>query len=377
MNAVAYYLLRLWIKTGLYLYYGKIKTVGIANIPKTGPVLFLPNHQGALMDVLLLVTHCRRKPFFLTRSDVFTNERLTGFFTFLRMLPVYRIRDGRGNLNKNQAVFNQCGHLFHNGEALVVFPEANHNLRRRVRPLSKGFTRIVFNALETNPGSDITLVPVGLNYNKNTGFPDRVSLYFGKSLNVKVLNHPSNQRTAAVQLKNLVSDRLKSLTTHIANENGYQETIDRLHTVGVDFLNPVETNAKLKAWEAEVNRKSDGQNHALTVQNINRGRKAKIGIGKNGSPLQSLFHNVLRTLFTVFNLPIIAFWRIFIKPKVWEREFTSTLRFGFALIAYPLYYLFVFMAVTAKFNALIAFLVLTILFVLNLVFVRLYDVRRP
>ncbi|HZJ21288.1 MAG TPA: 1-acyl-sn-glycerol-3-phosphate acyltransferase, partial [Pricia sp.] len=71
MKNLGYRLLKLWIKAGLYLYYGKIKISGLENVPRNEPVLFLPNHQGALMDVLLIVTDCHRKPFFLTRSDVF------------------------------------------------------------------------------------------------------------------------------------------------------------------------------------------------------------------------------------------------------------------------------------------------------------------
>ena len=60
------------------------------------------------------------------------------------MLPVYRIRDGWGNLNKNTAIFSKSALLLSEDEAVVVFPEGNHNLRRTVSPLSKGFTRVVF-----------------------------------------------------------------------------------------------------------------------------------------------------------------------------------------------------------------------------------------
>ncbi|MDO1499424.1 1-acyl-sn-glycerol-3-phosphate acyltransferase [Winogradskyella maritima] len=124
---------------------------GLENVPKTGAVLFLPNHQKALIDVLLIVTDCHRKPYFLTRSDVFNKQVLRRFFAFSTNDSDIQMRDGRNQLKNNEAVFKKCTELFENEEAIVLFPEANHNLRRRVRNLSKGFTRIVIPFIKAEP----------------------------------------------------------------------------------------------------------------------------------------------------------------------------------------------------------------------------------
>ena len=91
------------------------------------------------------------------------------------MIPIYRIRDGRESLKNNQAVFDLCSDLLQQKEAILMFPEANHNLKRRVRPLSKGFTRILFNTLLQAPETDIQIVPVGINYKDAVRFPDQVA----------------------------------------------------------------------------------------------------------------------------------------------------------------------------------------------------------
>lgn len=345
MKDIGYSLLRLWIKTGLHLYYGRIKILGLKNIPKNKPVLFLPNHQGALMDVLLIGTDCNRKPYFLARSDVFKGPTLKKFFDFLRMLPIYRIRDGRGSLKKNKAVFDQCAELFRYNNALVMFPEANHNLMRRVRPLSKGFARIIFNALERMPESEIHIVPVGMNYRSNKSFPDKVVIHYGQPIAVKGTCAENGNQYAINSLKDAVSDSLKTLTTHIEDEESYDATIQKLDALHVDYLNPAETNAAIKNG------------------NTFQGKKKR-------SLFSKIFQTFFKGIFTVLNFPIIAVWRSWIKPKVWEPEFTATLRFGFAMVMFPIYYLILFSFIAAIWNAAVGFTVIVGLFLFNWGYVR-------
>ena len=65
---------------------------------------------------------------------------------------------------------------------MVIFPEGSHNLARRVRTLSKGFTRIVFDTLEKYPDINLQLVPIGVNYKNAKAWPDEAAIYFGDPL---------------------------------------------------------------------------------------------------------------------------------------------------------------------------------------------------
>ncbi|MUH36709.1 glycerol acyltransferase [Zobellia amurskyensis] len=345
MKNIGYRLLKTWIKIGLHLYYGKIQVSGLENVPKNKPVLFLPNHQSALLDVLLIAVNCNRKPFFLTRSDVFTKPTLKKFFAYLRMIPIYRIRDGREALKNNQAVFDQCAEIFGNDHAIVMFPEANHNIKRRVRPLSKGFTRILFNAVERLPDTDIHIVPVGLNYKSNSGFPDRVAIYYDESILVNTMYDANDVQDSVNRVKGMVSDRLKQLTAHIEDEKQYDSISGQLNTLDVDFLNPFETNRIIGTLDA-----------SKSVAPVTR---------KNG-----IFGVVANILFTILNFPILLIWRKWARPKVWEPEFMGTLRFGFALLAYPLYYLLVFTLVALISNGLVGLMTILFIFFYNWLYVR-------
>lgn len=345
MRNLGYNLVKWWIKAGLHLYYGKIKIVGLENVPKNKPVLFLPNHQSALIDVLLIAVDCNRKPYFLTRSDIFKGGFLNSVFKFFQMIPIYRIRDGRESLKNNQAVFDTCADLLEENQAILMFPEANHNVQRRIRPLSKGFTRILFNALERNPELDIQIVPIGINYRNSISFPDKVALYFDKPILVNVMYESEDVKASVDFVKETVSGRMKKLTTHIPDETTYENTSRQLEALQVDYLNPSEVNeivAVLKAGE-------EGPE-----------------IDKNDHFLSTLF----RALFMILNFPVVLLWKILLKPQVWEPEFTGTLRFGFSLLIYPVYYLFLFAILAWMFTPLIASVSVLGLFLFNWAYVR-------
>ncbi|MEO1012137.1 MAG: lysophospholipid acyltransferase family protein [Bacteroidota bacterium] len=346
MGNMGYRLIKIWIKCGLILYFSRIKIYGLEHVPKDKPVLFLPNHQNALLDVLLIAVDCNRKPYFLTRSDVFKKPLLKRFFKFLRMIPIYRIRDGRESLKNNQAVFKECAHLLGKNEAILMFPEANHNLKRRVRPLSKGFTRILFAALEHNTDLDIRLVPVGLNYQHAEGFPDRTAIFFGKDIPVRPLYDPGNLGTTADSLKQEVSRSLKCLTTHVENEDDYNKIIGILDKSNTDYLSPQKVNLQIKQMK-ELSKFS----------------------GKGEKPLDK--PSPLYPIFLLLNLPVVLLWRWVLRPRVWEPEFTATLRFALALLVYPLYYVVLLGILASIFGAAIAVVSILGIFLFNLLYVRL------
>lgn len=338
--------MKLYIRVCLYLYHGKIETSGLSNVPKDKPVVFLPNHQNALIDVLLIAVDCNRKPYFLTRSDVFRNKTLNMIFDFFGMIPIYRIRDGRESLKNNQAVFDQCAELLKKKEALVLFPEGNHNLKRRIRPLSKGFTRILFNTLEQHRDLDVRLVPVGLNYKNAECFPDSVAIHYGNKIAVQDLYEVEDLKSTTERIKEAVSSELKTLTTHIEDEERYTEIVQYLDALNVNYLNPKDVNDAIKN---------------MGIQDI----KTR-GISK-----KKMVSRLLKGVFIVLNFPVILLWRAVFKSKVWETEFMGTLRFAYSLIIYPIFYVLLFIAIASFWNIPMGLIIVMVLFLFNWMYVKL------
>ena len=213
---------RLYLKIGLFFYFKKITVVNADKVPKDGAVLLLSNHQNALLDALLIATNSGRFSYFLTRASVFNNKLISKILRSLLMIPVYRIRDGWGNLTKNNSVFSSTAKLLSKQKAIVIFPEGSHNLKRTVRPLSKGFARIIFETLDDFPDTKITLVPVGVNFVHAERFADSTLLNFGNAIVVD-----ANSTKSASELKETIFKELCQLTIHI-NSDDYDETLKKL-----------------------------------------------------------------------------------------------------------------------------------------------------
>ena len=317
MKTIWLHIVRFYIRFGLNCYYRQFKVYNTQHIPQDKPVLFLPNHQNALIDPLLIATKSGRFLYFLTRASVFKKPMVSKFLHGLQMLPVYRIRDGWSNLNNNKSIFETCANLLKSNQAIVVFPEGSHHINRTVRPLSKGFTRIVFEALDTYPNTDLQLIPVGINFRKSEDFEDSTTVFFGEPIAAQ--NYKDLERhEAIVNLKKDVQRAIAELTTDIPAES-YSRTLKRLEEHHVDFLDPQSVNQCIRS------------NFANCV--------------KKPKPRRSLLRPIFRgVLMFCFIVPFIV-WRTFVKPKIKEIEFMATFRFAIYITLFPIWFFCLILAI--------------------------------
>lgn len=313
LNTIWLHSVRAYIRLGLFFYFKKIHVVNSGFLPKDKPVLLLANHQNALLDALLLASNNPRFSYYLTRASAFNSMIVSRILKSLRMLPVYRMRDGIQTISRNHDVFKICSKLLNNKQSIVIFPEGNHNLKRTVRPLSKGFTRLVFDALETNPDLELQLVPVGFNYQNATQFVDEVSIHFGNPINAQDFIG-LDKNVATITLKEAVHQGISELTTHISGDH-YEDTLSTLENLDVNFLNPKAVN----------------RCHLNNFQNCDIRKR------RSFPKLKSLLK-----VFLMINLwlPYII-WKQMIQPHIKEQEFVSTYRFTAAVTLVPIYLIIV------------------------------------
>ena len=184
-----YQLGRYWINFSFKrIFYRRFEVRGREKLGKNNPLLIASNHQNALMDALVYVTTLRQQPAFVSRADVFSNRLIKTFLTFINMMPVWRIRDGFRSVTNNEQTFNQSTELLARGGALVIFPEGNHDDKRRIRPYKKGLARIAFAAEEASDWKlGLKVVPAGLDYSNYENVRSRLSVGFGDPILVSEL----------------------------------------------------------------------------------------------------------------------------------------------------------------------------------------------
>lgn len=237
LKKIWYQSVKLFLKISLHLYAQKIIIKGRENIPKKGAVLFAVNHPNALMDPLFVTTFNPRENHFLVRADVFKKPLIRKFLSSLNLMPIFRIRDGIKQLSNNDEVFEKCFEILKKQQTLIIFPQGGHSRMRTIQPLSKGFTRIVFGALERFPELEISVIPVGITYQNSSVYPSKVCVQFGELIDAKAIYDSTIPAKAIVLLKEKVSTQLQKLTVHIPNDEHYTTTLTKLNNANVDFTN--------------------------------------------------------------------------------------------------------------------------------------------
>jgi 1-acyl-sn-glycerol-3-phosphate acyltransferase len=157
-----YLFLKYTMRLVLPVYYRKISLEGIKNIPPTGPVLLACSHPNSFLDAILIGTYSPRPLHFLTRSDVFNARWKQWILSKMNMVPIYRMRDGLENLDKNQETFEKCREVLRANGTILIFSEGLCIQEMRLRPLKKGTARIAMDFAQS--GGTISIVAVGLNY---------------------------------------------------------------------------------------------------------------------------------------------------------------------------------------------------------------------
>lgn len=336
MKLIWYHIIKIYIRTGLFFYFKQITVFGTENIPKKGAVLFVSNHKNALIDPLLIATSTIRNIHFLTRASAFKIKLVKWILSTVNMLPIYRLRDGKETLVKNNEIFNTCYNVLGKKRSLLIFPEGTHDIRRWVRPLSKGFTRITFGALDHNTDLELKIVPIGLNYSKADKFAESVSIFYGEPIHVNPYWNKDDMNTSTAALKKIVSEKMKEVTTHIEDQENYEVIIQKLGNI--DYLNPKKVNSRIHEFNTNESQitKNKFQTSLHSIE-------------------PSFLWKLLKIIVSLNSIIPLVIYKV-IEPKIQEVEFVSTTKFVIGITAFPLFYTLQSLVINFSFGIQIALL---------------------
>lgn len=292
--------LRLIVKVALHVYFSKITVHGKENIPKGKAVLIVSNHQNALIDPILIATHTNLKPHFLTRASVFKKSFVAKLLDFIRMIPIYRVRDGINNMEKNNETFDKSVNILLEKGSIVIFAEGNHSNQRNLRPLKKGFARIAYQTLEKEPELDLVILPVGINYSNHRYSGSKVSLVFGKTI------QPKDYFPLFEPLMTSAFRALEPLVSTIPEEN-YEKDLEAIIQNRIDLTKP------------------DQVREFLSIENHKNPDK----------PYSKPYFS--NKVMKVLHFPVYWIW-LWIQPKIKDLVFYATFKFVIGLVMIPLWY---------------------------------------
>ena len=223
-NDRAYNFLRYYVDFALKLSYRNIRYVGLEKVPQDGSVIYAPNHTNALMDALVILAMDRKPKVFVARADIFRRPLLAKIFTFLKIMPIMRIRDGFDEVKKNNQTIEKAVDVLRDKVPFCIFPEGQHQAKYSSLPLSKGIFRIAFQAQELMTDVPLYIVPVGLRYGSFFRFRSTVRVEVGEPINVGEFIGEHSEITTQEQInlmRDMLAERMRQSIFHIPNDEDY------------------------------------------------------------------------------------------------------------------------------------------------------------
>ncbi len=367
-----YHYVKLWYDK---VFYRKVIILNYNRVPEKEPLIFTPNHQNALMDALAMLFSVKNQLVFMARSDIF--KKFASILYFLKILPIYRIRDGIDTLKKNKAVFDKTVDVLNAYNGLVILPEGNHKDQRRLRPLKKGFARIAFQTMEEGDlKKGIRIVPVGIDYDDYVHCRSRQLINFGDPISVDEFldDYRENPAIGLNKIKDKLAECMKPLMINIESEE-YYELIDSLRVVNRKEmclkmnLNPadgadgfyadqkfVELMSDAIKQKPEVVSDMNNQFHKL-IKKLDK-YKIQLKEFRNKSSIAGLLFKVLVLIATLplflygylnhlfaFQVPYI------LTQRVKDEMFRTSFMFVLTLVFFPVFYLVQTFIVLAVFDS--------------------------
>ncbi|MCR5140539.1 MAG: 1-acyl-sn-glycerol-3-phosphate acyltransferase [Bacteroidaceae bacterium] len=158
---------------------------GWERVPKDGSVIFVTNHTCSLMDPLVMLRAEGKKVVFMARADMFRKPAVARILRWLRILPIYRIRDGVSAVKTNSEAIAEAVGVLRDRCPLCLYPEGTHRPKHSLLPLGKGVCHIAFEAVrDIGDKWPVYIVPAGIEYSDYFRFRPDMELQIGEPINV-------------------------------------------------------------------------------------------------------------------------------------------------------------------------------------------------
>ena len=330
-----YRIVQCWIRLALIIFCRKIHFSNRKILNQRGPLLLALNHPNSFFDAILIGSHFKQPVHFLARGDAFRNPLVKKILNALKLIPIYRLTEGREYLALNDATFDQCREILLKGGIVLIFAEGLCRNQWQLRSLKKGAARIALDAwAQPSIREKFMVQPVSLNYNSFDHFGKRVVVQFPEPLQKSDLAMQLSEGERVKQFNQILSRKLSEgmleateqsnvIPFLISNHSSYQGPADQLIV-------------RLKSKQEYLSKQSSAM----------RGFSGSNLLANNDRQLVACL--ILALLLAPFaligwliNAPLYFPIRNFVKKKTSGTVFYDSVLFGMLLLTYPIYSLLI------------------------------------
>ena len=273
------------VQFATHCHYNSFIVRGIENLPTDGAYIIAPCHQQALMEPLAVLCFAPKAPVFLARADIFAKPTIRAILTFLRILPVYRIRDGQSSLGRNKEIFDRSRDVLLDGYPLCLMAEGRHNNRHHLLKMGKGMFRIAGETQLQLGSHPLFIVPTGIDFDEYERPYSNLVVNIGKPIPVQPFmdGYRDNEPVALNLMRQALADALMPLMHDIRDDEHYEEIMTL-------------SNVLNKEMRRREGLKNDAWSRFLMRQKISRQMDTLIASGEPKAQMLTAYASSLTSL---------------------------------------------------------------------------------
>ena len=161
-----YGLVRRLIRILLGLFYPSIEVVGREHVPDAGALVVAANHHNSVVDAMILMATFDRPLRVLANAPLFRHALIGPFLRAIGGLPVHRRQEAGDDPQKNRELFAATTAALGRGGAIALFPEGRTQPEPALQQVKTGAARMLLAAEAAQPDARVTLLPVGLVFDR-------------------------------------------------------------------------------------------------------------------------------------------------------------------------------------------------------------------
>lgn len=374
---VFYRVLRFLTRKTLQIYFKNISFSGRNRLKTDGPRIITVNHPASFLDACVLAAFLPGPLYFLVRGDVF-HPWFRFFFRLTYQIPIYRFRDGFGNLRRNASTFKEVYAVLADDKTVVIFAEGLTEYEKKLRPIQRGAARMAVGFKKAFPRKSIHLQAVGINYEDIYRFRSYVQVHIGPDFRPR-LSADTKEDIQALTAE--IQQQLSNLVVHLNTAEREELYNTRARRDGLFALPAGKARHPQFALADRINQMSEPEVSLLLKQ----ATSSEAGISTNNrkiatfsSKLQCLgFDFLYLLLFPIYYLPAWAARQV-ARAQFSHPSFLQPVAIGMGMFFYffwiiilTLFSLLVFPSAWVAFGIMVVFLYLGVRFA-----VKLWELRR-
>lgn len=187
------------IRLSMSFFYRRVTYINRKGLGLKGPMLIAANHPNSFLDALYFGA-CNNQPVHvITRGDVFEKPAMAKLLRSFKLIPIFRIRDGKDKLGNNDETAEAVIEVLRKGGIVMIFVEGFciHQTELQL-PLKKGAPRMVAECWKQ--GIEVIVQPVWIRYDSFKDFGKILDHNFGQAFGKELVAGLPNEAAQVLQI---------------------------------------------------------------------------------------------------------------------------------------------------------------------------------